>query len=68
MAGSERLGQMERLPGPLSELVRLLRFRGWIKIHFQDQMRSPNSSIITVLFLLLPLALLLPSLGDIILE
>lgn len=42
--------------------------RDWIQIHFQDQMRSPRSGVVTALFPQLPLLLLLLSPRDVTLE
>lgn len=65
-AGTGRPERTERLPGPSQGLDPLLRIRNWTKVHSQDQMRSPYSSIVTVLSLSPSTLLLSP--GAILLE
>lgn len=58
----------EGCQGPSPSLAPRPGGRDWIQIHFQDQMRSPRSRVVTALFPHLPLLLLLLSPRDVILE
>ena len=58
----------EGCQGPGQSLAPRPGGRDWIQIHFWDQMRSPRSSLVTALFLHLPLLPLLLSPRDMILE